>query len=80
MQFIIKGEISMINKKIILETKSLTESLTEHLKYLREKNLSVDKINDLSGDSLENQIKFQNEQIKFKSELPKARTTNRRRR
>ncbi|TOF18082.1 hypothetical protein CGJ28_26115, partial [Vibrio parahaemolyticus] len=67
-------------KKIILETKSLTESLTEHLKYLREKNLSVDKINDLSGDSLENQIKFQNEQIKFKSELPKARTTNRRRR
>ncbi|HFQ5242577.1 TPA: hypothetical protein ACGUWV_002252 [Vibrio vulnificus] len=66
----------MINKKIILETKWLTK----HIKYLREKNLSVDEINDLDGDSLENQIKFQNEQIKFKSELPKARTTNRRRR
>ncbi|HCE2882352.1 TPA: hypothetical protein NKT82_001615 [Vibrio parahaemolyticus] len=66
----------MINKKIILETKSLTK----HIKYLREKNLSVDEINDLDGDSLENQIEFQNEQIKFKSELPKARTTNRRRR
>ncbi|HAV1517935.1 TPA: hypothetical protein JG825_001209 [Vibrio parahaemolyticus] len=70
----------MINKKIILEKKSLTESLTEHLKYLHEKNLSIDEINDLHGDSLENQIKFQNEQIKFKSELTQKRTASKRRR
>ncbi|ENH0600243.1 hypothetical protein ABVS19_001980 [Vibrio parahaemolyticus] len=69
----------MINKKIILEAVNY-ESLTEYLKYLHEKNLSEDEINDLHGDSLENQIKFQNEQIKFKSEMPKARTTNKRRR
>ncbi|HAS6977733.1 hypothetical protein NB586_21605 [Vibrio parahaemolyticus] len=66
----------MINKKIILETKSLIK----HIKYLREKNLSLDEINDLSGDSIDNQIKFQNEQIKFKSELSKTKTTRRLRR
>lgn len=70
------GEIGMINKKIILETKSLIK----HIKYLREKNLSLDEINDLSGDSIDNQIKFQNEQIKFKSELSKTKTTRRLRR
>ncbi|WP_029848604.1 hypothetical protein [Vibrio parahaemolyticus] len=69
----------MINKKIIFEAETYG-SLTEHLKYLHEKNLSLDEINDLSSDSLENQIKFQNEQIKFKSELQKPRTTNRLRR
>ncbi|EMI4512816.1 hypothetical protein V6560_000299 [Vibrio parahaemolyticus] len=69
----------MKNKKISFEAETY-ESLTDHLKNQNEKNLSLDEINDLSGDSLENQIKFQNEQIKFKSELPKTRTTNRRRR
>ncbi|EOA6819280.1 hypothetical protein ACH78B_000478 [Vibrio vulnificus] len=69
----------MINKKIILEAVNY-ESLTDYLKYLHEKNLSLDEINDLNGDSLENQIRFNNEQIKFKSELQKTRTTNKRRR
>lgn len=69
----------MINKKISFEAETY-ESLTDYLKNLHEKNLSIDEIRDLHVDSLENQIKFQNEQIKFKSELPKARTTNKRRR
>lgn len=69
----------MNNKKITFEAETY-ESLTDYLKNQHEKNLSLDEINDLSGDSIDNQIKFQNEQIKFKSELPKARTTNRRRR
>ncbi|MEP7741604.1 hypothetical protein ABJY79_05780 [Vibrio parahaemolyticus] len=69
----------MNNKKITFEAETY-ESLTDYLKNQHEKNLSLDDINDLSGDSIDNQIKFQNEQIKFKSELPKARTTNRRRR
>lgn len=67
----------MKNEKITFEPETY-ESLTDYLKNQHEKNLSLDEINDLSG--LENQIKFQNEQIKFKSELPKARTTNRLRR
>ncbi|ELA9813138.1 hypothetical protein QRL17_002852 [Vibrio parahaemolyticus] len=69
----------MNNEKITFEAETY-ESLTDYLKNQHEKNLSLDEINDLSGDSMDNQIKFQNEQIKFKSELPKARTTNRRRR
>ncbi|MBY8049722.1 hypothetical protein KW480_01595 [Vibrio fluvialis] len=69
----------MKNGKITFEAETY-ESLTEYLKNVHEKNLSVDEINDLHGDSLDNQIKFQNEQIKLKSELPKARTTNKRRR
>ncbi|HCG8773570.1 hypothetical protein HJ127_05535 [Vibrio parahaemolyticus] len=69
----------MKNGKITFEAETY-ESLTEYLKNVHEKNLSFEEINDLSGDSLDNQIKFQNEQIKFKSELPKARTTNKRRR
>ncbi len=69
----------MNNEKITFEAETY-ESLTDYLKNQHEKNLSLDEINDLSGDSIDNQIKFQNEQIKFKSELPKARTTNRRRR
>ncbi|HCE3085461.1 TPA: hypothetical protein NG316_000335 [Vibrio parahaemolyticus] len=69
----------MNNEKITFEAETY-ESLTDYLKNQHEKNLSLDDINDLSGDSIDNQIKFQNEQIKFKSELPKARTTNRRRR
>ncbi|KFK56723.1 hypothetical protein JS86_01085 [Vibrio vulnificus] len=67
----------MKNEKITFEPETY-ESLTDYLKNQHEKNLSLDEINDLSG--LENQIKFQNEQIKFKSELQKPRTTNRRRR
>ncbi|HHX8576461.1 TPA: hypothetical protein ACVO18_005014, partial [Vibrio alginolyticus] len=73
------GEMRMKNEKISFEAETY-ESLTDYLKNLHEKNLSIDEIRDLHGDSLENQIKFQNEQIKFKSELPKARTTNKRRR
>ncbi len=69
----------MKNEKICFEAETY-ESLTDYLKNLHEKNLSLDEINDLSSDSLGNQIKFKNEQIKFKSELPKTRTTNRRRR
>ncbi|EOG9063843.1 hypothetical protein ACLK5F_004693 [Vibrio fluvialis] len=69
----------MKNEKITFEAETY-ESLTDYLKNQHEKNLSLDEINDLSSDSLENQIKFQNEQMKFKSELPKTRTTNRRRR
>ncbi|MBM5212651.1 hypothetical protein [Vibrio parahaemolyticus] len=69
----------MKNEKITFEAETY-ESLTDYLKNLHEKNLSLDEINDLSNDSLENQIQFQNEQIKFKSELQKTRTTNRRRR
>ncbi|EGQ8938550.1 hypothetical protein GJM87_04620 [Vibrio parahaemolyticus] len=69
----------MKNEKITFEPETY-ESLTDYLKNLHEKDLSLDEINDLSGDSLENQIKFKNEQIKFKSEMPKARTTNRLRR
>ncbi|MGR5270189.1 hypothetical protein ACPV4S_00040 [Vibrio alginolyticus] len=69
----------MKNEKIRFEAETY-ESLTDYLKNLHEKNLSVDEINDLNGDSLENQIKFQNEQIKFKSELTQKRTTNKRRR
>ncbi|EIE5869550.1 hypothetical protein O8Q24_000115 [Vibrio parahaemolyticus] len=69
----------MKNEKITFEPETY-ESLTDYLKNLHEKNLSIDEINDLHGDSLENQIKFQNEQIKFKSELQKTRTTNKRRR
>ncbi|HCH5244220.1 TPA: hypothetical protein NKY80_001623 [Vibrio parahaemolyticus] len=69
----------MKNEKITFEAETY-ESLTDYLKNQHENNLSLDEINDLSGDSLENQIKFQNEQIKFKSELPKTRTTNRIRR
>ncbi|MBM5391734.1 hypothetical protein J7911_22575 [Vibrio parahaemolyticus] len=69
----------MINKKIIFEAETYG-SLTEYLKNVHEKNLSVDEINDLHGDSLENQITFQNEQIKFKSELTQKRTTSKRRR
>ncbi|MBE5194276.1 hypothetical protein HJ051_12690 [Vibrio parahaemolyticus] len=69
----------MKNEKITFEPETY-ESLTDYLKSLHEMNLSIDEINDLHGDSLENQIQFQNEQIKFKSELPKTRTTNRRRR
>lgn len=67
----------MKNEKITFEPETY-ESLTDYLKNQHEKNLSLDEINDLSG--LENQIKFQNEQTKFKSELPKSRTTNRLRR
>ncbi|MBM5414583.1 hypothetical protein [Vibrio parahaemolyticus] len=69
----------MNNEKISFEAETY-ESLTDYLKNQHDKNLSIDEINDLHGDSLENQIKFQNEQIKFKSELQKPRTTNRRRR
>ncbi len=69
----------MNNEKISFEAETY-ESLTDYLKNQHDKNLSIDDINDLSGDSLENQIKFQNEQIKFKSELTQKRTTNRRRR
>ncbi|EGR0405590.1 TPA: hypothetical protein N2952_002101 [Vibrio parahaemolyticus] len=69
----------MKNEKISFEAETY-ESLTDYLKNLNDKNLTIDEINDLHGDSLENQIKFQNEQIKFKSELQKTRTTNRRRR
>ncbi|HCH4208062.1 TPA: hypothetical protein N2919_002038 [Vibrio parahaemolyticus] len=69
----------MRNEKITFEPETY-ESLTDYLKNLHEKNLSLDEINDLHGDSLENQIKLQNEQIKFKSELQKTRTTNRLRR
>ncbi|EJD0684049.1 hypothetical protein NFO77_003950 [Vibrio parahaemolyticus] len=69
----------MNNEKITFEPETY-ESLTDYLKNVHEKNLSADEINDLHGDSLENQIKFQNEQIKFKSELQKPRTTNKRRR
>ncbi|HHG3330947.1 hypothetical protein QFW85_08320 [Vibrio chagasii] len=69
----------MKNEKITFEAETY-ESLTDYLKNQHEKNLSLDEINDLSSDSLENQIKFQNEQIKFKSELQKPRTTNKRRR
>ncbi|EPR6599531.1 hypothetical protein ACU74X_000274 [Vibrio cholerae] len=69
----------MNNEKITFEAETY-ESLTDYLKNQHEKNLSIDEINDLSSDSLENQIKFQNEQIKFKSELQKPRTTNRLRR
>ncbi len=79
MQFELIGEIRMKNEKITFEAETY-ESLTDYLKNQHEKNLSLDEINDLSSDSLENQIKFQNEQMKFKSELPKTRTTNRRRR
>ncbi|EJG1903211.1 hypothetical protein [Vibrio vulnificus] len=69
----------MKNEKISFEAETY-ESLTDYLKYLHEKNLSIDEINDLHGDSLENQIKFQNEQIKFKSELTQKRTASKRRR
>ncbi|ELA8095488.1 hypothetical protein RGL36_001105 [Vibrio parahaemolyticus] len=69
----------MKNEKITFEPETY-ESLTDYLKNQNDKNLSIDEINDLHGDSLENQIKFQNEQIKFKSELTQKRTTNRRRR
>jgi hypothetical protein len=79
MQFYLIGEMRMKNEKITFEPETY-ESLTDYLKNLHEMNLSPDEINDLHGDSLENQIKFQNEQIKFKSELPKTRTTNRLRR
>lgn len=79
MQFYLIGEMRMKNEKITFEAETY-ESLTDYLKNQHEKNLSLDEINDLSSDSLENQIKFQNEQIKFKSELQKPRTTNKRRR
>lgn len=79
MQFELIGEIRMKNEKITFEAETY-ESLTDYLKNLHEKNLSLDEINDLNGDSLENQIRFNNEQIKFKSELQKTRTTNKRRR
>lgn len=79
MQFELIGEIRMKNEKITFEPETY-ESLTDYLKNQNDKNLSIDEINDLHGDSLENQIKFQNEQIKFKSELTQKRTTNRRRR
>ncbi|EGQ7817106.1 hypothetical protein [Vibrio sp. ZOR0018] len=69
----------MKNEKITFEPETY-ESLTDYLKNLHEKNLSLDEINDLSGDSIDNQIKFQNEQIKFKSELSKTKTTRRLRR
>lgn len=69
----------MKNEKITFEPETY-ESLTDYLKNLHDKNLSLDEINDLHGDSLENQIKFQNEQIKFKSELSKTKTTRRLRR
>ncbi|HAS8400599.1 TPA: hypothetical protein I7743_10005 [Vibrio vulnificus] len=69
----------MKNEKITFEAETY-ESLTDYLKNLHEKNLSLDEINDLSGDSIDNQIKFQNEQIKFKSELSKTKTTRRLRR
>ncbi|HHE0414324.1 TPA: hypothetical protein ACN347_004692 [Vibrio parahaemolyticus] len=69
----------MENEKITFEAETY-ESLNDYLKNLNDKNLTIDEINDLHGDSLENQIKFQNEQIKFKSELTQKRTTNRRRR
>ncbi|HCH2231321.1 TPA: hypothetical protein NKS39_000073 [Vibrio parahaemolyticus] len=69
----------MNNEKISFEAETY-ESLTDYLKNLHEKNLSIDDINDLNGDSLENQIKFKNEQIKFKSELTQKRTTSKRRR
>lgn len=69
----------MKNEKITFEPETY-ESLTDYLKNQNDKNLSIDEINDLHGDSLENQIKFQNEKIKFKSELTQKRTTNRRRR
>ncbi len=69
----------MRNEKISFEAETY-ESLTDYLKNQHDKNLSIDDINDLHGDSLENQIKFKNEQIKFKSELQKPRTTNKRRR
>lgn len=68
MQFELIGEIRMKNEKITFEAETY-ESLTDYLKNQHEKNLSLDEINDLSSDSLDNQIKFQNEQIKFKSEL-----------
>ncbi|EGR3199040.1 hypothetical protein DC899_24335, partial [Vibrio parahaemolyticus] len=71
--------IRMKNEKITFEPETY-ESLTDYLKNLHEKNLSLDEINDLSGDSIDNQIKFQNEQIKFKSELSKTKTTRRLRR
>ncbi len=69
----------MNNEKITFEAETY-ESLTDYLKNQHEKNLSLDEINDLSGDSIDNQIKFQNEQIKFKSELSKTKTTRRLRR
>ncbi|EIO5874587.1 hypothetical protein BBL97_00380 [Vibrio parahaemolyticus] len=69
----------MKNEKITFEAETY-ESLTDYLKNQHDKNLSLDEINDLHGDSLENQIKFQNEQIKFKSELSKTKTTRRLRR
>ncbi|HBC3951018.1 TPA: hypothetical protein KD869_004839 [Vibrio parahaemolyticus] len=69
----------MKNEKITFEVETY-ESLTDYLKNQHDKNLSLDEINDLHGDSLENQIKFQNEQIKFKSELSKTKTTRRLRR
>ncbi|HCG7122482.1 TPA: hypothetical protein NJ344_000621 [Vibrio parahaemolyticus] len=69
----------MKNEKITFEAEAY-ESLTDYLKNQHDKNLSIDEINDLHGDSLENQIKFQNEQIKFKSELTQKRTTSKRRR
>ncbi|HCH2724004.1 TPA: hypothetical protein NKS78_001526 [Vibrio parahaemolyticus] len=69
----------MNNEKISFEAETY-ESLTDYLKNLHEKNLSIDDINALNGDSLENQIKFKNEQIKFKSELTQKRTTSKRRR
>ncbi|EHA6958903.1 hypothetical protein JMC51_001323 [Vibrio parahaemolyticus] len=69
----------MKNEKITFEAETY-ESLTDYLKNLHEKNLSLDEINDLSGDSLESQIRFNNEQIKFKSELSKTKTTRRLRR
>ncbi|HHK8643355.1 TPA: hypothetical protein ACQYFB_004828 [Vibrio parahaemolyticus] len=69
----------MKNEKITFEPETY-ESLTDYLKNLHEKDLSLDEINDLSGDSIDNQIKFQNEQIKFKSELSKTKTTRRLRR
>ncbi|EJE4157352.1 hypothetical protein ABLA24_04925 [Vibrio parahaemolyticus] len=69
----------MRNEKITFEPETY-ESLTDYLKNQHDKNLSLEEINDLSGDSLDNQIKFQNEQIKFKSELTQKRTTSKRRR
>ncbi|HHY0399314.1 TPA: hypothetical protein ACVU38_000660 [Vibrio parahaemolyticus] len=69
----------MRNEKISFEAETY-ESLTDYLKNQHDKNLSLEEINDLSGDSLDNQIKFQNEQIKFKSELTQKRTTSKRRR
>ncbi|EKZ9227230.1 hypothetical protein RFA60_000213 [Vibrio parahaemolyticus] len=66
----------MKNEKITFESEDL-KTINEYILKHDQKNLSKNEINDLYGDTLENQIRFQNEQIKHESKLPTARRTNR---